>query len=59
MRRTTVLVFAGAVPLVCLVAASSSLDLAAALPFTVLGWLLLLVTFRRPPAATWIGSRRT
>ena len=52
-----VLAPAAAVPVVCLAASASSVDLAAVSPFAVAGWLGHAWLVRRGGAATWLSRR--
>ena len=52
-----VLAPAAAVPVVCLAASASSVDLAAVSPFAVAGWLGLAWLVRRGGAATWLSRQ--
>ena len=54
LSRRALLACTAALPIVCAVASASSLDLAALLPFTLVGWALLWWYLRRPPVARWL-----
>jgi hypothetical protein len=55
--RWAVLVPAAAVPVVCVAASASSVDLAAVSPFAVVGWLGLAWLVGRGRAATWLSAQ--
>lgn len=56
--RRAVLVPAAAIPVACLAASMSSVDLAALAPFAVVGWLGLAWFVSRGRAAAWVSRRR-
>jgi hypothetical protein len=56
--RWPVLGLTAFVPVACVVASWSSVDLAAAAPFAVVGWLLLAWFVSRGSAAAWLGATR-
>lgn len=56
--RSAVLLPAAAVPVVCIAASTSSVDLAAVAPFAVAGWLGLTWFVSRGRAAGWVSRRR-
>jgi hypothetical protein len=54
LSRLVLLACTAALPIVCAIASASSSDLAALLPFTVVGWALLWWYLRRPRVARWL-----
>ena len=50
---------AAGVPIICAVAAPSSIDLAGVLPFAVIGWAAFWWFLRRPRVATWLRSAKS
>jgi hypothetical protein len=55
--RSAVLLPAASVPLVCLAASASSVDLASLAPLAIAGWLALAWLVRRGHAAAWLTRR--
>ncbi len=53
------LICVACVPVVCAVSASSSSDLAGALPFAVVGWAVFWWFLRRPRVAAWLRSAKS
>jgi hypothetical protein len=58
MRRWLVVSITAVVPVACLVAASTSSDLASAAPFALAGWGVLAWLVSRPPVAPWLSRNR-
>jgi len=59
MRRRTLVAVTAVVPVACLAGASTSSDLAGAVPVALVGWGVLAWLVSRPALAGWLsGSRR-
>jgi hypothetical protein len=54
LSRLALLACTAALPIVCAIASASSSDIAALLPFTVVGWALLWWYLQRPRVARWL-----
>lgn len=56
LSRGSVLLLAAGVPLVCLLASGSSVEMAALAPIALVGWIVLALLLRGRTATAWLGG---